>query len=187
MALEQKSTTSKLVTGMAVGALVGAAAVFLDSGTRAKVADSTGEMKDKTVRMAQDVKNDPEGIKEDAAERVHNATNVLKEAIEDLQSLYNKTGNKVAHQTDSLKQDAQGLVSKAREDGTDLDGLGTSAQRTKEDTEELLSAAKEAGSDLEGLGAKVKEAKEELLKETSRSGSGSDGETDHTITDRPIQ
>lgn len=155
----QASTTSKLLTGMIAGALIGAAAVMLDSGARRKVIDTTTGMKDSTMRMAEEVRNDPQGTKDQIMERVEAASNVLKNTVSDLQGLYDKANEEVF---DHVKD-------------------------VKEDVEKTISSAKEIGEELQQVGAQVGEAKDEITGEgsgTSSTDENSEGNDD--ITNRPV-
>ncbi|SDO61712.1 YtxH domain-containing protein [Alkalicoccus daliensis] len=137
----QGSAGKKLLTGMAAGALIGVAAVMLDSNARRKVIDTTTEMKDSTMRMAGEVRNDPQGTKDQIMERVESAADILKNTVGDLQNLYDKANNEVFDQ----------------------------AKEVKEDVEKTLSSAKNIGEELKEVGSQVGEAKEELTSEGSDS------------------
>ncbi|MFC5714015.1 hypothetical protein ACFPU1_14735 [Thalassorhabdus alkalitolerans] len=158
MSKEQKGKSgSKLVTAITVGALAGAAAVLIDSNTRSKVKGSTTQMKDSVAKVASDVKEDPAGTKDQMMDRVQEATNVLKEAVDGLQSLYDKAN----------------------------DELFDKVSEVKEDTQEVISSAKEAGEDLQEVGSKVKEAKDELTGSDNQSAAENNGAVNN-ITDRPV-
>lgn len=155
-AQNQTSTASKLITGMVAGALIGAAAVMLDSSARRKVIDTTTEMKDSTVKLADEVRNDPQGTKDQIMERVEAASNVLKNTVNDLQGLYDKANEEVF---DHVKD-------------------------VKEDVEKTISSAKEIGEELQEVGSHLGEAKEEITGESNGSNDNTGG--DNQTTDRPV-
>lgn len=144
VSLNEEEKNGKLVKGMVWGALVGGALAMLDSTTRQKVASNTKSMKDSTMEMVGQVKNDPSGVKSDLQERMKSAVTILKEAINDAQNLYEK-----------VNEDIVGQVNQVKDGST-----------------EILSSAKEATSDLKDIGEKVKEAGEEVMDEHNNQSSG---------------
>ncbi|UTR10759.1 YtxH domain-containing protein [Evansella sp. LMS18] len=157
---QQGGAAGKIVAGMAVGALAGAAVMMLNSSTRSKVMDSTNQLKESAVNIGQELKEDPEGKKDQFMERVQNATDVLKGAVKDLQGVYEIANEEVLEQVKEVKDDAK----------------------------EVFSTAKDAGEELQNVGSQVKDAKEELVSdsESGESSSGDSNSTNHTITDRPV-
>ncbi|RIW28764.1 YtxH domain-containing protein [Bacillus salacetis] len=133
----QEEKNGKLVKGMVLGAVVGGAIAMLDSTTRQKVVSNTKNVKDSTMDMVGQVKEDPSGVKHDLQDRLKSASSVLKEAIHDAQNLYEK-----------VNEDIMGQVNQVKDESTDI-----------------LSTAKEATSDLKDIGGKVKEAGEEVMDE----------------------
>ena len=125
----------KLLKGMVIGAIIGGALTMLDSNTRNKVTTTTKNMKDSTMDMYSHVKNNPSEVKEDLQERLKSASSVLKEAISDAQSLYEKVNENIILPVSTLK----------------------------EESSEILSNAKEAKTDLKVISGKVKEAGEEVM------------------------
>ncbi|WP_456271425.1 YtxH domain-containing protein [Bacillus sp. AK031] len=134
---QEEEKNGKLVKGMVVGAVVGGALAMLDSTTRQKVSSTTKDMKDSTMDMVGQVKNDPSGVKNDLQERMKSASSVLKEAINDAQNLYEKVNGDIVGQVNQVKDEST----------------------------EILSSAKDATSDLKEIGSKVKEAGEEVMDE----------------------
>ncbi|WP_078595699.1 hypothetical protein [Evansella clarkii] len=158
---QQGGTAGKIVAGMAVGALAGAAVMMLNSSTRSKVIDSTNQLKESAVNIGQEIKEDPEGKKEQLMERVQNATDVLKGAVKDLQGVYDIANGEIADQVKEVKENAK----------------------------EVMSTAKDAGEELQNVGSQVKDAKGELVSQDSdseESSRGNSSSTNHTITDRPV-
>lgn len=141
----EEEINGKLVKGMVFGAIVGGALALLDSNTRQKVAANTKNIKDTTMEMVGQVKNDPSGVKNDLQERMKSAQSILKEAINDAQKLYEKVNENIV-----------GQVNQVKEESTDI-----------------LSTAKEATSDLKDIGGKVKEAGKEVVDESMSQSSDS--------------
>jgi gas vesicle protein len=148
----EEEKNGKLVKGMVLGAVVGGAIAMLDSTTRHKVVSNTKNVKDSTMDMVGQVKNDPSGVKSDLQDRMKSASSVLKEAIHDAQNLYEKVNGDIVGQVNQVKDESS----------------------------DILSTAKEATSDLKDIGGKVKEAGEEVMDENhtqSRSGTNSGSTT----------
>ncbi|WP_175638397.1 YtxH domain-containing protein [Metabacillus schmidteae] len=141
----EEEQNGKLVKGMVWGAVIGGALAMLDSNTRQKVASNTKSLKDNTIEMVGQVKNDPSGVKNDLQERIKSAQSILKDAINDAQNLYEKINGEIV-----------GQVNQVKEESTDI-----------------LSTAKEATSELKDIGGKVKEAGAEVMDENNNQSSGS--------------
>lgn len=125
----------KILKCMVIGAVIGGALALLDSNTRNKVTATTKNMKDSTMDMYSQVKNNPSDVKNDLQERLKSASSVLKEAIRDAQNLYEKVNENII----------------------------VPVSIVKEESSEILSSAKEATTDLKEIGGKVKEAGEEVI------------------------
>ncbi len=125
----------KILKCMMIGAVIGGALAMLDSNTRNKVTATTKNMKDSTMDMYSQVKNNPSDVKNDLQERMKSASSVLKEAISDAQNLYEKINENII----------------------------VPASMVKEESSEILSSAKEVTTGLKDIGGKVKEAGEEVV------------------------
>ncbi|KGR77092.1 YtxH domain-containing protein [Ureibacillus sinduriensis] len=125
----------KLLKGVVIGAVIGGAIAMLDSNTRNKITSTTKNMKETTMDMYSQVKNNPTEVKNDLQERLKSASSVLKDAINDAQNLYEKVNENIF-----------GPVTQVKEDSSDI-----------------ISSAKEVTSDLKSIGGKVKEAGEEVI------------------------
>ncbi|MFI8686036.1 YtxH domain-containing protein [Rossellomorea sp. NPDC077527] len=143
----------KLVKGMVVGAVVGGAIAMLDKTTRKNVTSRTSDMKDSTMDMIEKVKENPSGVVNDWQDRLKSATGVLKEAISDAQSLYEKVNDDVIDQVNQIKDDSS----------------------------EMIATTKEAAEELKDIGGKVKEAGEEVTGESENMTSSTSTEEDNTI------
>ncbi|AMO85789.1 hypothetical protein B857_00653 [Solibacillus isronensis B3W22] len=130
----ENDNNGKLLRGMIIGAVIGGALSMLDSNTRNKVTETTKNMKDTTMDMYSQVKNNPTEVKDDLQERLKSASSVLKEAISDAQKLYEKVNENII----------------------------LPVTMVKDESSEILSHAKEATADLKDIGGKVKEAGEEV-------------------------
>ncbi|WP_257140968.1 YtxH domain-containing protein [Bacillus sp. AFS015802] len=137
----QAKRSGKLVKGMVVGAVVGGALAMLDKTTRKNVSTRTSDMKDSTMGMVAKVRENPSGIVNDWQDRLKTASSVLKEAITDAQSLYEKVNDDVIDQVNQIK----------------------------EDSTEMIATTKEAAEELKDIGGKVKEAGEEVTGDSTSS------------------
>ncbi|KGX93231.1 hypothetical protein N781_12540 [Pontibacillus halophilus JSM 076056 = DSM 19796] len=130
----ETKSNSKLVRGMLIGAAVGGAVALLDRPTRTKVQERSNRAKETVGQFAKEVKEDPQGMKDELVNRVQGATETVKEAVEDFQTVYEKTTGEIAEKVNDVEQDSK----------------------------EALSATKGIGEDLQEAGQKLKDAKEEL-------------------------
>jgi gas vesicle protein len=129
-ASSSSSANSKMMKGILIGGVIGGVLAMLDSNTRTKVKDAAVNVKDSSVNMISEVKNNPGDVKEQMMGSFKDASKVLKEAINDAQNLYER-----------LNKDMFGKVSEA-----------------KEITSEAVTTAMEAKDELAEIGSKVKEA-----------------------------
>ncbi|WP_053361590.1 hypothetical protein [Bacillus sp. FJAT-27251] len=129
-ATSSSSNNSKMMKGILIGGVIGGVLAMLDANTRTKVKDAAVNVKDSSMNMISEVKNNPSDVKEQMVSSFKDASNVLKEAIHDAQSLY-----------DRLNKDMFGKVSEA-----------------KEITSEAVDTAMDAKGELAEIGSKVKEA-----------------------------
>jgi gas vesicle protein len=144
----------KLLKGMVVGAVVGGALAMLDKTTRKRVSSRTSNVKDSTMGMVAKVRENPSGVMNDWQDRLKTASTVLKDAITDAQSLYEKVNDDVIDQVNQVK----------------------------EDSSEIIATTKEAGKELKDIGGKVREAGEEVTGDTTSSVNSSQTSTSSTAT-----
>ncbi len=83
----ETQTNSKLLKGILIGGLVGGALTLLDSNTRNKVKRSAVLLKDNSMNMIEQVKENPGEMKEQMVSGVKGATETIKEAINDVETL----------------------------------------------------------------------------------------------------
>ncbi|MFC7688068.1 YtxH domain-containing protein [Ureibacillus sp. GCM10028918] len=141
----ENEKNGKFLKGVVIGAVIGGAIAMLDSNTRNKVTSTTKNMKDSTMEMYSQVKNNPTEVKNDLQERLKSASSVLKDAISDAQNLYEKVNENIV-----------GPVTQVKEESGDI-----------------LSIAKEVTSDIKDIGGKVKEAGEEVINANNGQSNGS--------------
>ncbi|WP_057915027.1 hypothetical protein [Peribacillus muralis] len=132
---------SKLLKGILIGGLVGGALTLLDSTTRNKVKRSAILLKDNSMNMIEQVKENPGEMKEQMVSGVKGATETIKEAINDVENLY-----------ENVNEDVIGKVSEVKDISTNA--LGT---------------AKEATSELKDISSKVVVAGKQLKETPSQS------------------
>ncbi|MFE5431343.1 YtxH domain-containing protein [Peribacillus simplex] len=134
---------SKLLKGILIGGLVGGALTLLDSNTRNKVKRSAVLLKDNSMNMIEQVKENPGEMKEQMVSGVKGATETIKEAINDVETLY-----------ETVNEDVVGRVSEVKDISTDA--LGTA----KDTTSEL----KDISSKVVVAGKQLKETPSQSLK-----------------------
>ncbi|MDQ0859209.1 YtxH domain-containing protein [Bacillus sp. V2I10] len=150
---------SKLVKGILAGAVVGGLVTLFDRKTRNQVKDSAVNLKDSSVDVFTQVKENPGEVKNQMVSQFKSAADSLKDAINEAKKLY-----------DRLNADV-------------MDNVNDVVQISND----TLSTAKDAQKDLASIGSKVKEAGSELTggSETNRSGSKKAPETPETHTSIP--
>lgn len=150
---------SKLVKGMLVGAVVGGLVTLFDRKTRNQVKDSAVSLKDSSVDVFTQVKENPGEVKNQMVSQFKSAADSLKDAINEAKNLY-----------DRLNEDV-------------MDNVNDVVQISND----TLSTAKDAQKDLASIGNKVKEASTELTggTDSNRSASNKAPETPTTHTSIP--
>lgn len=138
---------SKLMKGIVIGGIIGGALAMLDTSTRTKVKTKAMDLKDSSANLISEVRENPGDVKENMINQFKNASNTLKEAIKDAQSLYQRVNEDVFGNMDMVK----------------------------EVSNEAMSTAKEAKSELADIGSKVKEAGSELMESPIENGGNSTG------------
>ncbi|CAK6470273.1 YtxH domain-containing protein [Peribacillus castrilensis] len=157
----ETQTNSKLLKGILIGGLVGGALTLLDSNTRNKVKRSAILLKDNSMNMIEQVKENPGEMKEQVVSGVKGATETIKEAINDVETLY-----------ETVNEDVVGKVSEVKDISTDA--LGTAKDATSE-LKDISSKVVVAGKQLKETPAlksdNVKDEKEsdEIVKKSGLS------------------
>ena len=121
--------------GIVIGGMIGGFIAMLDPNTRDKVKDTALTVKDSSMNLIGEVKNNPSEVKEQMIDSFKEASQVMKEAINYAQDLYKRLNN-----------DLLGNVSEVK----DL-------------TNQTLDTAKEAKVEVAEIGTKVKEAGSTVL------------------------
>ena len=116
--------------GIVIGGMIGGFIALLDSNTRDKVKDTALTVKDSSMNLISEVKKNPSDVKEQMIDSFKEASQVMKEAINNAQDLYKL-----------LNKELIGNVSEVK----DL-------------TNQTLNTAKEAKGEIAEIGTKVKEA-----------------------------
>jgi gas vesicle protein len=124
------SNNSKLLKGIVIGGMIGGFIAMLDSDTRNKVKDTALTVKDSSMNLVSEVKKNPSDVKEQMIDSIKEASQVMKEAINNAQDLYKR-----------LNTDLIGNVSEV-----------------KDITNQTINTAKEAKGEIADIGTKVKEA-----------------------------
>lgn len=129
----QNEKNSKLLRGILIGAAVGGAVALIDSTTRSKVKKGASSLKDGSVNMFNQVRENPSEMKDSVMEQIQGAKDTLQSAITDAQHLYDRVNKVVGRVNDVVKISSQ-----------------------------TLSIAKGAKNELGKIGSKVKEAGTEV-------------------------
>lgn len=108
---------SSLLKGVVIGAAAAAAATLLNSKVRNKVKESAVEVKDSSMKLYQDVKEDPGMVKEKMKMQLQDASTSLKKASENAQELYGKVSNKLMDQKRNFISTSEAAATK--EDNTE--------------------------------------------------------------------
>ena len=116
--------------GIVIGGMIGRFIALLDSKTRDKVKDTALTVKDSSMNLISEVKKNPSEVKEQMIDSFKEASQVMKEAINNAQDLYKL-----------LNKELIGNVSEV-----------------KDMANQTLNTAKEAKGEIAEIGAKVKEA-----------------------------
>lgn len=145
----ETQTNSKLLKGILIGGLVGGALTLLDSNTRNKVKRSAVLLKDNSMNMIEQVKENPGEMKEQMVSGVKGATETIKEAINDVETLY-----------ETVNEDVVGKVSEVKDISTDA--LGTAKDATSE--------LKDISSKVVVAGKQLKETPAQSLKSNNDKG-----------------
>ncbi|KON89770.1 hypothetical protein AF332_25130 [Sporosarcina globispora] len=145
---------SKLMKGIVIGGIIGGALAMLDSTTRTKVKTKAMDLKDSSANLISEVRENPGDVKENMINQFKSASNTLKEAIKDAQSLYQRVNDDVFGNMDMVK----------------------------EVSNDAMSTAKEAKSELADIGSKVKDAGSELMESPVENGGNSSGSNYQTTS-----
>ncbi|WP_180954966.1 hypothetical protein [Bacillus sp. V3-13] len=134
---------SKLLKGIILGGIIGGAVALMDSSTRSKVKGTVSNLKDSSMHMYEEVKQNPGEVKDQMINQFKHASNTLKEAIQDAQRLYEKVNEDVFSRMGEVKEISNDAMSTAKEAKNDLMGIGSKvAEAGSEIIENPLDAVK---------------------------------------------
>ncbi|WP_180955556.1 YtxH domain-containing protein [Bacillus sp. V33-4] len=116
---------SKLLKGIILGGIIGGAVALMDSPTRNKVKGTVSGLKDSSMQMYEEVKQNPGEVKDQMINQFKHASNTLKEAIRDAQSLYEKVNEDVFSRVGEVKEISNDAMSTAKQAKSELMGIGS--------------------------------------------------------------
>ncbi|APH05591.1 hypothetical protein [Bacillus weihaiensis] len=136
---QRTQNDSKLVKGIVVGGVIGGCLTLLDKNTRKQVSESASSMKDSSVAVITNVKENPTEVKDQILDQAKHATDILKTTIQEAKDLLGKIQSEVVVDAKDLSQEAKTLAEEAREDlkNVQADLIETGSQLTE--TEEKNS------------------------------------------------
>lgn len=129
---QKKATTGLVVTGLIAGA---STFILMNKNAREKVVDTSKNVKDTVGQYATNITEDPQGTKDAIINRIQNATEISKEAM-----------NKIQHILD-----------------TDLKEIKDTTQHVVQGSKEVMSTAKHTQDEIADIKDHVSDAKDELL------------------------
>ncbi|MED1205892.1 YtxH domain-containing protein [Heyndrickxia acidicola] len=153
--MRQQSSNSKLLKGIMIGGAVGALIAMLDSSTRNKMKETAMDIKDSSMDMISHVKDNPGEVKEQMMQRFKTAAATLKDAMNDLQHLYENVNEGIFGKVNDVKDISKDALS--------------SVKYMTEDLKEIGSKFAEAGSEL--MDSAMADSENSLLKESNKNAS----------------
>lgn len=161
--------SSKLLKGILIGGIVGGALMLLDSSTRRKITDTALNLKDSSVDMYSQVKENPSEVKEQMIDRFKSASDTLKEAISDAQTLYETVNENVFSKVTEVKDISSDALSTAKDATEELKGLGGKVAEAGSQLAEIPSAAMDSSSNESSSGSSVSSANNTSSKNSTNS------------------
>lgn len=125
---------SKLLKGIIIGGVVGGVLTLLDSTTRNQVKGKAMDLKNSSVDMWGQIRENPQDVKNQMIQQFKSATNSLKDAISEAQGLYERVNDEVLGKVSDTTNDT---ISTLKDSKADLKSIG--------------SKVAEAGSELKGV------------------------------------
>jgi gas vesicle protein len=126
----ENESNSKLLKGILIGGLVGGALTLLDSNTRNKVKKSATLLKTNSMNVIEKVKENPGEVKEQMISGVKGATDTIKEAISDVETLYETVNEEVVGKVSEVKDSAIDATSELKDIGSKVVVAGTQLKET---------------------------------------------------------
>jgi len=121
----ESEKNSKLLKGVVIGGLVGGVISLLDSSTRSTVKETALGLKSTSKNLLNEVKENPGEVKEQMVSQFKEASNILKDAITDAQSLYERLNNDIFGKMGDVKEITNSAMSTAKDVTGDLKQIGT--------------------------------------------------------------
>lgn len=122
---KQNDSNSKLLKGIIIGGIVGGALTLLDSNTRNKVKRSAISLKDNSMNMVEQVKANPGEVKEQMVSGVKGATDTIKEAISDVETLYETVNEEVVSKVSEVKDISTNALDSAKDATSELKDISS--------------------------------------------------------------
>lgn len=122
---KQTESNSKLLKGIIIGGIVGGALTLLDSNTRNKVKRSAISLKDNSMNMVEQVKANPGEVKEQMVSGVKGATDTIKEAINDVETLYETVNEEVVGKVSEVKDISTNALDSAKDATSELKDISS--------------------------------------------------------------
>lgn len=123
--IKQTDSNSKLLKGIIIGGIVGGALTLLDSNTRNKVKRSAISLKDNSMNMVEQVKSNPGEVKEQMVSGVKGATDTIKEAISDVETLYETVNEEVVSKVSEVKDISTNALDSAKDATSELKDISS--------------------------------------------------------------
>ena len=123
--IKQNDSNSKLLKGIIIGGIVGGALTLLDSNTRNKVKRSAISLKDNSMNMVEQVKSNPGEVKEQMVSGVKGATDTIKEAISDVETLYETVNEEVVSKVSEVKDISTNALDSAKDATSEIKDISS--------------------------------------------------------------
>lgn len=138
-----KSTKGLVVTGLVVGA---SSFILLNKNAREKVIDTSKTMKDSVGKYATNIKEDPQGAKDAIIQRIQNATEISKEAMNKIKNILDTEVKEMKDTTQHVVEESKEVMSSAKHTQGELADVKDHAVQAKD---ELLAAKDDVKSKAE--------------------------------------
>ena len=149
---------SAVLKGIVLGGIIGGVVSLMDSNTRNSVKEAAKGLKSSSQTLLTEVKENPEDLKEQMINQFREASNILKDAIGDAQTLYERVNTDLFSKVGDVKEltntamttvkDAKGEIaqigSKVADAGAELKGVTsptTSSTSTLDTTNSVTSSS----------------------------------------------
>ena len=140
---QKKAKTGLIITGIIAGA---SSLILLNSNAREKVKDTSKNMKDSVSKYATTIKEDPQGTKDAIVNRIQNATEISKEAINKIQAILDTEVKNIKGTTQNVVEESKDVMSSVKDAQGELADVKDHAVEAKD---ELLSAKDDVKSKAE--------------------------------------